>query len=138
MDEALAAEIAEAYMRWGVDGDTAIKDLCAPDFHDNVSGQTGPHIFDVVTGWLDSSFSGRRVEHHATMTDGDRVLVWYTQYGTHIGNGFPRMAGLPVTGAEVGWTQVHVLRVKDGKAVEHWAVRDDFAMLEQIKSHQDV
>jgi predicted ester cyclase len=72
------------------------------------------------------------------MTDGDRVLVWYTQYGTHIGNGFPRTAGLPVTGAEVGWTQVHVLRVKDGKAVEHRAVRDDFAMLEQIKSHQDV
>ena len=138
MDEALAAEIAEAYMRWGVDGDTAIKDLCAPDRHDNLSGQTGLHIFDVVSGWLDSSFSGRRVEHHATMTDGDRVLVWYNQYGTHIGNGFPRMAGLPVTGAGVGWTQVHVLRVKDGKAVEHWAVRDDFAMLEQIKSHQDV
>ena len=56
------------------------------------------------------------------MTDSDRVLVWYTQYGTHIGNGRPRMAGLPVTGAEVGWTQVHVLRVKDDKAVEHWAV----------------
>jgi predicted ester cyclase len=72
------------------------------------------------------------------MTDGDRVLVWYTQYGTHIGNGYPRMAGLPVTGAEVGWTEVHVLRAKDGKAVEHWAVRYDFAMLEQIKSHQDV
>jgi hypothetical protein len=62
--------------------------------HGNVSGQTGLHIFDVVTGWLDSSFSGRRVEHRATMTDGDRVLVWYAQYGTHIGNGFPRMAGL--------------------------------------------
>ena len=70
------------------------------------------------------------------MTDGDRVLVWYTQYGTHVGNGFPRMAGLPVTGAEVAWTQIHILRVHGNKAVEHWAVRDDFGMLEQIRGHQ--
>lgn len=53
------------------------------------------------------------------MTGGDRVLVWYTQYGIHIWNGFPRMAGRLVTGADVGWTQAHVLRVKDGQAFEH-------------------
>lgn len=72
------------------------------------SGQTGLAIFLVVAGWFDANFSDRRVEHHATMTDGDRVLVWYTQYGNHIGNGFPRMADLAVTGAQIAWTPVLV------------------------------
>lgn len=57
--------------------------------------------------------------------------------GIHIGNGFPRMADLAVTGVQIAWTQVHILRIEGGKAVEHWAVRDDFAMLEQIRSSQD-
>lgn len=89
MSNTRAAEIADAYMRWGAEGDPTIKELCSPDFYDNVSGQVGRHIFDVVGGWLDASFANRQIEHHATMTQGDRVLVWYTQHGTHIGNGFP-------------------------------------------------
>jgi predicted SnoaL-like aldol condensation-catalyzing enzyme len=32
----------------------------------------------------------------------------------------------------LAWAQLHVFRVQDGRVVEHWAVRDDFAMLEQI------
>ncbi len=43
-------------------------------------------------------------------------------------------SGLPISGSEIAWTQVHVLRVEDGKVVEHWAVRDDFAMLEDIRN----
>jgi predicted SnoaL-like aldol condensation-catalyzing enzyme len=27
-----------------------------------------------------------------------------------------------------------VFRVEDGKVAEHWAVRDDFAMIEQIRT----
>src|SRR3954452_16731660 len=89
-------------------------------------------IFDVVGRWLDESFADRRIDHHATMVDGDRVMVWYTQYGRHIGNGFPRMRGHAVTGAQVSWPQLHVFRVQDGKVVEHWAIRDDYAMIEQL------
>lgn len=66
------------------------------------------------------------------MSDGDRVMVWYTQHGRHIGDGFPRLRGCTVTGAQVAWSQLHVFRVQDGKVVEHWAVRDDYGMLEQI------
>jgi hypothetical protein len=43
------------------------------------------------------------------------------------------MAALPVTGADVAWPQVHVFRV-DRLVVEHWAVRDDFGMLESISN----
>ena len=124
-------------MQWGLDGDPAVLELFSPEFHDHVSGQTGLHIFDVVAGWIEASFVNRRVEHHATMTEGDRVMVWYTQHGTHVGNGFPRMAGLPIKGAQVALTQVHIFRVDEDRVVEHWAVRDDYSMLEQIRDHAD-
>jgi predicted ester cyclase len=132
MDDELAQAIADGYERWSVTGDDSVISLFSPDFLDNVSGRRGLAIFGVVARWLEESFADRRVEHHATMSDGDRVMVWYTAHGRHIGNGFPRLRGCPVTGAQVSWPQLHVFRVEDGKVAEHWAVRDDFAMIEQI------
>lgn len=129
------AEIADAYMRWVAEGDQSITDLCSPEFHDNVSGM-GVSVFDVVGGWFEASFSDRRVEHHATMTDDERVLVWFTMHGVHIGNAFPRMVNLDVAGEDVVWPQVHILRVERGKLVEHWAVRDDLVMLESTQRRQ--
>lgn len=126
------AAIADAYMRWIAEDDPSIKEHCSPDFHDNVSGM-GVNVFDVVGGWFAASFSDRRVEHHATMTDDDRVLVWFTLYGVHIGNAFPRMVDLEIKGADIVWPQVHMLRLEEGKAVEHWAVRDDLVMLESTQ-----
>ncbi len=131
-----AAEIADAYVRWVADGDLAIKDVCSPEFRDHVSG-LGVEVFDVVGGWFEASFSDRTVEHHLTMSDADRVLIWFTVRGVHIGNGFPRMVDLPVVGAEVTWPQVHILRVDGGKVREHWAVRDDLAMLESTQRERN-
>lgn len=112
---------------------SSVLGLFAADFLDNVSGQRGLEIFDIIERWLNESFADRTVEHHATMfDDAERVMVWYTAYGRHVGNGFPRMAGLPVTNAVIAWPQLHVFLTKSGLVVEHWAVRDDFAMLEQL------
>ena len=126
-------EIADAYLRWVTERDLAIKGLCSPDFHDNVSGM-GVEVFDVVGAWFEQSFSNRRVEHHASLADGDRLVVWFTMHGVHVGNGFPRMVDLAVSGADVVWPQVHILRVQDGKVHEHWAVRDDLVMLESTQA----
>ena len=130
-----STEIAESYMRWVAQADRSIKDFCSPEFRDNVSGM-GVDVFDLVGGWFEASFSDRRIEHHATMNDDDRVLVWFTMYGTHIGNAFPRMLGLEVVGADVVWPQVHVLRLQQRKLVEHWAVRDDLTLLESTQHRQ--
>jgi predicted ester cyclase len=51
---------------------------------------------------------------------------------THVGNGFPRLRDTPVSGKRVPWTQVHIFRVADGQLAEHWAVRDDYALVEAI------
>lgn len=94
MDQKLADDVAPEYEQWSVSGDRSVLTHFSPDFVDHVSGQRGLTIFDVVAAWLDESFADRRVEHHAAMFDGDRVMVWYTAHGRHVGNGFPRMADL--------------------------------------------
>lgn len=134
MDDELARAIADGYERWTTSGNRSVLRHFATDFLDNVSGQRGLQIFDIVERWLNESFADRTVEHHATMFDIDRVMVWYTAYGRHVGNGFPRMAGLPVTNAVVAWPQLHVFRTEGDVVVEHWAVRDDFAMLEHLRN----
>jgi predicted ester cyclase len=100
----------------------------------HVSGRRGPEIWDVVAAWGQESFADRRTELHAVMSGGDRVMVWVTVSARHVGNGFPRMAGLPVHGNRVTWSQVHVFRIADGRVTEHWAVRDDAAMLDQLST----
>jgi hypothetical protein len=134
MDPELAHAIADGYERWTVLGDRGVMELFSSDFHDNVSGRRGLGIFEVVESWLDASFADRRVEHHSTMFEGDRVMVWYTVHGRHIGNAFRRMANCQISGADIAWPQLHVFRVEDGLVVEHWAVRDDYGMLEQIRT----
>ena len=132
MDQERADAIAESYERWLESGDQGFRELFSSDFLDHVSGQRGLAIFDVVGRWIEESFAKRRVEHHATMHDGDRVMVWFTQHGTHIGNGLPRLAGCPIEGREVSWSQLHVFRVAEGVVIEHWAIRDDYGLIDQV------
>ena len=70
--------------------------------------------------------------HSVAADDHGRILIWITLHGTHIGSGFPWMAGRPATGTRVAWTQLHVFRIDDDRLMEHWAVRDDLRVLEAI------
>jgi len=124
MDAELAHAIADGYERWTVLGDRAVMDMFSSDFYDNVSGRSGLEIFEVVESCLDASFTDRRVEHHATMSEGDRVVVWFTAYGRHIGNAFPRMADCQSSGADIALPQVRVFRVDGELVVEHWAMTE--------------
>jgi predicted ester cyclase len=39
---------------------------------------------------------------------------------------------MPPTGRAVRQDHMHFVRFRDGKAVEHWGVRDDLGMLQQM------
>jgi len=126
--------LARGYAAYLESGDDSVLDQFSPEFFDNVSGQRGLDIFRTVGRWLDKSLAERSVEVHAAMSDADRVMIWLTLHGTHVGNGFPRLLGLPVSGRTVDWPQVHIFRLSDGLVVEHWAVRDDARLLDHIAS----
>ena len=42
--------------------------------------------------------------------------------------------GLPATGRRFAYNQMHIVRIIDGKAMEHWAVRDDAGLMLQLTS----
>jgi steroid delta-isomerase-like uncharacterized protein len=90
--------------------------------------QSGPVDLKQVVGTLTSAFP----DHHTVLEDmiaeGDKVMVRTTFSGTHQGS----FMGIPPTGKRFSQQQIHVVRIVDGKATEHWAVRDDISMMQQL------
>ena len=78
--------------------------------------------------WLGGVFSDQRWEIHQVIGEGDRVVVYCTLHGRQTGD----LMGIPPTNREVAMDYVHILRFTDGKAVEHWSVRDDMALMGQL------
>jgi predicted ester cyclase len=66
------------------------------------------------------------------------VVQQYQDGDTHIGlvrcSGTMRgdLAGMPASGRSATWDEVHIGRFSDGQLVEHWAVQDRLAMLQQL------
>lgn len=78
--------------------------------------------------WLARVFSDQRWEIHHLIGEGDMVAIHATYHGRHTGD----FMGIPPTGREVAYGYVHILRFRDGKAVEHWGVRDDMTLMRQL------
>jgi predicted ester cyclase len=77
---------------------------------------------------LATAFSDQRWTMNQVLADGDRVVMHCTHTGRHTGAFF----GLPATGRRFAYNQIHIVRVANGKAVEHWAVRDDATCMRQL------
>ena len=77
---------------------------------------------------LNDAFSEQRWEIHDVIAEGDKVVIRCTHRGVHTGDFF----GLPATGRRFAYSQMHVIRIADGKGVEHWAVRDDASLMRQL------
>jgi steroid delta-isomerase-like uncharacterized protein len=65
---------------------------------------------------------------HEVLAEGDLVAYRATLSGTHTGN----LMGVPGTGKTFKVQHIHMLRMRDGKASEHWAARDDLGMMMQL------
>jgi predicted ester cyclase len=59
---------------------------------------------------------------------GDKVVQRLTGRGTMRG----AFLGMPPTGKQATWTEIHIARVAGGKLVEHWAAIDQLGMLQQL------
>ena len=124
----VAYTFAELFNR----GDLGLADeLVSADFlnHDAPpDAPRGPSGLRHVVTLLRTAFPDIHYETEEMIAEGDKVVVRTTMSGTHRGPFF----GIAPTGRRVVQEQVHILRFKDGKAVEHRAVRDDLGMLRQL------
>jgi steroid delta-isomerase-like uncharacterized protein len=68
------------------------------------------------------------MEVHEILAEGDLVAYRATLSGTHRGE----LLGMAPTGRSFRVQHMHLLRMRDGRASEHWATRDDLGMLQQL------
>jgi predicted ester cyclase len=62
------------------------------------------------------------------IAEGDKVATRKTYRGTHQG----QFLGIPPTGRHISVGLIDMMRLVDGKVVEHWNVGDDLSMLQQL------
>jgi len=62
------------------------------------------------------------------IAEGDKVVVRLTARGTQTGE----FAGLPASGKQATWSEIHITDMADGKIVEHWVVQDQLGMMQQL------
>ena len=62
------------------------------------------------------------------LADGDKVIIRSTMTGTHKG----AFMNMPATGKQIKVEAIDIVRIKDGKAVEHWGVTDTMTMMQQL------
>ena len=116
------------------DGDlSATERYLAPDFLNHVSGKRGPEDMKRIIQYVRSAFPDGRQDVDLEIAEGDLVMELITSTGTQTGEVVHTPWG-PVapTGRPVSWQSVRIYRVSGGKIAEHWAVRDDLHMLQQI------
>ena len=75
-----------------------------------------------------SAFPDLRYTVDDVIADGDKVVVRVTSRATHQGE----FQGIPPTGRQVTWTEIHIGRLANGKLVEHWASVDQLGLLQQL------
>jgi predicted ester cyclase len=88
----------------------------------------GPESLRQLITMLRTAFPDLHFEIEDLIAEGDSVAGRLIMNGTHEG---PLM-GMPPTGRVVRQAHMHFVRFRDGKAVEHWGVRDDVSMMRQL------
>ena len=120
-------------------------EVCHPDFFNHeqfdeppAARGRGPATAHATALWLRDAFADLRWEVNEVIAEGDLVVIHCTMSGRHV-NPFVAYSrdgsvdeAFPPTGERFATTQTHWLRIADGKAIEHWANRDDLGTAKQL------
>ncbi len=97
--------------------------------HDPAPGQ-GPGLEGVKQYFssLHAAFPDVHMDVEDMIAEGDKVVTRVRMSGTHQGE----FMGIDPTGNRVEVSGIDILRVADGKIMEHWGNFDDLAMMQQL------
>lgn len=88
----------------------------------------GPAEFADTVQKLRAAFSDLHYEEQESIASGDKVVSIVTVTGRHTGDFF----GIPPTGRNFSYQAAHIVRIADGKIIEHKAIRDDLKFMMQL------
>jgi steroid delta-isomerase-like uncharacterized protein len=109
----------------------AIDELVAPDAVDHAALPGMPPGREGIkrrAAMIRSAFPDFQIIVEDQVAEGDRVAGRYTMRGTHQGD----LMGIPPTGKPVSIIAMDVIRVRDGRLVEHWGQIDMLGMMQQL------
>jgi steroid delta-isomerase-like uncharacterized protein len=75
-----------------------------------------------------SAFPDSKVTVDDMIAEGDRVATKKTLTGTHTGE----FMGIPASGNRVTLQFVDILRLRDGRIIEHWLSMDQLSFMQQL------
>jgi len=108
-----------------------IDELASPSFIDHTAPPgvpAGNEGFKVFITMLRTAFPDLHYAIDDEIAEGDRVVQRATARGTMKGD----FQGMPASGKTATWSEIHITRFENGKAVEHWGVVDQLGMLAQL------
>jgi steroid delta-isomerase-like uncharacterized protein len=113
-------------------GDVSVaEELLADDFVDRSPFGPFPPDRDGVLAlfaMLRGAFPDLEAVIHDQAVDGDNVWTRKTFTGTHQGE----FMGMPPSGRSVEFDVMEIVRVRDGRMVEHWNVVDAMTLMQQV------
>jgi predicted ester cyclase len=108
-----------------------VDELVAPDVvsHSPFPGQH-PGVAGVkeTLGLFHEAFPDLAIEIKHLLADDDKVMGYFKVRGTQRGE----IMGIAPTGRRVCYDEVVVLRLVAGRIVEHWAIADALALMQQL------
>jgi predicted ester cyclase len=115
-------------------GEPTLDDLVADDLVNHAAGPQGRAGLEQILRTIEDDLGPTRLEQHHLVCEDDLVVQHVTLHGTHRRSTMPLLAGTPPTGGPAAWEFIHIWRVVDGLAVEHWACRDDMGLVERLRA----
>ena len=97
--------------------------------HSPLPGQApGAEGLKQIMGMFFAAFPDLHGTIEDEITEGDKLVQRMTSRGTHKGD----FMGIAPTGKQVTFTEMHIIRIVNGKAVEHWSEADQLGMMQQL------
>jgi steroid delta-isomerase-like uncharacterized protein len=81
-----------------------------------------------LTSMLRSAFPDFKATIDDMIAEGDKVVIRQTWSGTQKGE----FMGIPPTGKSVSIGVIDIIRMADGKVMEHWGQMDSMGMMQQL------
>ena len=103
--------------------DPAFVNLSSPPGIPSDRGGGKTFLFGFLNAFPDSRFTIDDM-----IAEGDQVVTKKTFTGTHTGE----FAGIPATGNKVTLQFVDIMRVRNGRIVEHWLSMDQLSFMQQL------
>ena len=108
-----------------------VDELMSPDFVHHLTDPRLPEGREAIKLLGQSIVAGFPDVHASVedlLADGDKVIERTQTSATLTGE----FNGIPPTGKQVGWTEIHIYRLENGKIAEQWSEIDLLGLLVQL------